>query len=144
MSELDNAIRAALLKVANRIREQAINEAPYKKGYLKKSISVHDEFKDSVIISAGDGHAPYAAFVHEGTRPHVIRPKDKKALADKKTGRFFGRKVQHPGTKPNPFMLRAAKKTAPEINRLIGGDVERAVSRSIQGQLKEIKIEIKL
>lgn len=144
------AIRRALGKVAERIRDRAIDEAPYVKGRLKRSITVHDEFDDKVIISAGDGDAPYAPFVHEGTgryghfkRPYVIKPRNNKALSWK-GGKHPVKKVNHPGIKPNPFLLRAAKKTAPDIDRLIGGDVAKAAADNIKKQLKDIKIEIKL
>lgn len=143
MGDLDEAIQGALLKVAHRIRDRAIDEAPYVTGALKKSITV-SESKDKVVIWAGGGGAPYAPYVHEGTRPHVIKPKKKKALFDIKRGIFFGKRVNHPGQKPNPYLLRAAKKTAGDIDRLIGNDIAYAISETIKKQLKDIKIEIRL
>jgi hypothetical protein len=67
--------------------------------------------------------ANYARDVEEGTRPHVIRPKNKKALrfaassggarlsgsARKGADVVFARVVHHPGTKPHPFLLPGAK-----------------------------------
>jgi hypothetical protein len=38
------------------------------------------EGESAWIIDHNLQHAPHALFVHFGTRPHVIRPKDKKAL----------------------------------------------------------------
>jgi hypothetical protein len=68
--------------------------------------------------------ASYALYVHEGTKAHDIRPKNRKALrfpADGGSSTLGGRvrsggkvrfakRVRHPGTKANPFMLRGAKK----------------------------------
>jgi len=51
-NNLKNAVRLALNKVAERIRDRAIDEAPYVKGVLKRSITVHDERPDMVIVSA--------------------------------------------------------------------------------------------
>lgn len=59
-------------------------------------------------------------FVHWGTRPHVIKPKNKKALrwagAD---GRFiFARAVNHPGYRGDAYLVEAARKAIrrmPEI-----------------------------
>lgn len=141
---LKKTIQDALVKVAHRIREKAIDEAPYITGALKKSITVDDSKPDEVIVWAGGGSAPYAPFVHEGTKPHIIRPKKKKALANKKAGILFGKKVNHPGNKPNQFLLRGAKKVVPEIDRLIGNDIAKAVSEGIKRQLKDIKIDIKI
>jgi hypothetical protein len=45
---------------------------------------------------------PYARFVAEGTRAHVIRPRARKALRFQMGGRtVFARRVNHPGTRPN-------------------------------------------
>lgn len=53
--------------------------------------------------------APHALFVHWGTNPHVIRPKNKKMLRWPAGGKFiFARKVHHPGYKGDPWMVRAA------------------------------------
>lgn len=69
--------------------------------------------------------ADYAAYVEQGTRPHDITPKRRKALrwsheeggsarlsGSPRTGSRvrFAKRVQHPGTKPQPFMLPGAKK----------------------------------
>lgn len=55
----------------------------------------------------------YAAAVHDGSRPHIIRPRNKKALAFKKGGKtVFATKVNHPGAPPRPWLLNAAKDVA--------------------------------
>ena len=60
-------------------------------------------------------HAPHALFVHWGARPHVIRPKNKKALRWPAGGKFaFAREVHHPGYKGDAWMARAAA-LAPRI-----------------------------
>ena len=64
----------------------------------------------------GDGEAsiqalaPYAMYVVEGTAPHEIRPVNASVLAFQIGGRVvFTPLVRHPGTKPNPFMEKAAE-----------------------------------
>lgn len=109
----------------------------YGKGVLEASIG-HS------VTPAGSRHLqanvrssdPHAIFVHEGTRPHVIRPSrplvhnttGSKKFWDKPTGGlvfFWGRKdawvrmpiVHHPGIKePNPFLTDALS----EVLRLRG------------------------
>lgn len=82
-------------------------EAPVKSMALKRSIHATYLGGSRWTITAS---APYAKFVHEGTRPHVIRARNARAL------RFFWerqgkvvtlRQVNHPGTAPNPFLTRA-------------------------------------
>lgn len=53
--------------------------------------------------------APHALLHHEGSRPHEIVPRRKKALAfyaDSGRGPFvITRRVWHPGTRPNRYLL---------------------------------------
>jgi len=66
----------------------------------------------------------YAWFVHEGTRPHEIHPKFKKALRwaqeGDKTRLIFAKKVEHPGYEGDPFLIRALEKGADEAMRYFG------------------------
>jgi len=57
----------------------------------------------------------YAAAVHEGARPHVIRARRASLLRFywPKVGRVvFFPKVNHPGNRPNPFLSNAAHRVA--------------------------------
>ena len=59
--------------------------------------------------------APHALFVHWGARPHIIRPKNKRAMRWPGGGQFrFAKEVHHPGNKPDPWLARAAA-LAPSI-----------------------------
>jgi hypothetical protein len=56
----------------------------------------------------------YAEYVEEGTKPHVIKVKNAKALHFKVGGKdVFVKKVNHPGTRAKPFMQPAADKERP-------------------------------
>ena len=63
--------------------------------------------------------ASYAPYVEFGTAPHIIEPKNGKAL-------FWPgaehpvRIVHHPGTKPNRFMERIVAASQDEINEMFG------------------------
>jgi hypothetical protein len=83
-------------------------EAPTKTHALQRSIGSSYHGDGRWRVSATSNHAK---FVHEGTKPHLIRVRP-----GKKSLRFFwvrvGRvvypvSVRHPGTKPNPFLVRA-------------------------------------
>jgi hypothetical protein len=55
----------------------------------------------------------YAAAVHDGTDPHVIRARKKKALAFEWHGRtVIVKSVRHPGTDGRPFLRTAAEEVA--------------------------------
>lgn len=54
------------------------------------------------------GRAPHAEFVLLGTKPHDIRPKNKKALRWASGGKFFFSKlVHHPGNRADPYLFQA-------------------------------------
>lgn len=63
------------------------------------------------VVAGVENPTEYAMFVHEGTKPHVILPKNAKVLTWKPRGgaRVFARKVNHPGTKAQPWLARAAE-----------------------------------
>lgn len=101
-----------------------------------------NQFAISGTVEAGGPQAPYAGYVHNGTRPHVIR-----ARPDNPTGmlrflwvkhpsssgnaylqappsagargvlstrgasstHFVGPRVNHPGSRPKPFLIVAAR-----------------------------------
>ena len=94
-----------------RLKESAIllqwaskKETPVDNWILRKSIkyAVHNNY--AVVYS----NLFYAPFVHEWTRPHLIRPVKKKSLfrIDEEWG-HFAKLVHHPGSKENPFFTRA-------------------------------------
>lgn len=54
--------------------------------------------------------AEHAIWIHEGTRPHEIRPRRAKALRFTIGTRVvFARRVWHPGTTANPFLRDAIR-----------------------------------
>ena len=86
------------------LQGEAKKETPVDNWILRKSIkyAVHPEY--AVVYS----NLFYAPFVHEWTRPHLIKPVKKKSLfrIDEEWG-HFAKLVHHPGSKENPFFTRA-------------------------------------
>lgn len=103
---------------------EAKRRVPRKTGRLARSIVPGAVDADSAIVEA---RTNYAGFVEHGTRPHVIRPKNRKALAwggDRRlSGRLrsgsspthFATKVNHPGTKPEPYLVPGAEAAASKL-----------------------------
>lgn len=101
------------------IREQKIL-VPRKTGNLGRSIRIGAVSPTRAETVAT---ASYAAYVERGTRAHDIRPKNKKVLAWAADGSArlsgavrtggkvrFAKRVRHPGTKAQPYMVPGAKK----------------------------------
>jgi hypothetical protein len=81
--------------------------APVRTGNLRRSIHLGRVTARSAETIAGAG---YAAFVEFGTRPHEIRPRNKKVLRWKSgTGYRYAAYVHHPGTRKQPFMIPGAE-----------------------------------
>jgi hypothetical protein len=78
----------------------------------------------SGVVDVGAG---YGIFVHEGTRPHIIRVVNKRVLANKRMGQIFGRVVHHPGTKANPFLQNAVDQNSAFIDRRFAQAVDNVI-----------------
>lgn len=119
ISDIDkNHIEAFLFRVGSEIVSDAKNLAPYATGNLERDIQLWDDNISSLEIEVGNSKlTPYAVFVHDGTKPHEIRPKNKKAL---KTPFGPRKKVNHPGTKANPYLQNAVDNydSKPALNDL--------------------------
>lgn len=121
--------------------QRAKERVPRKTGTLDRTIRVGDidVENQSVRILAGgtrlaanqhgrhDTSADYAPYVEFGTRPHVIRAKNRKALAWGGARRLsgslrkgakpthFARSVNHPGTRARPFLRPGAQQALDEV-----------------------------
>jgi len=74
-------------------------------GHLRNSVRAFREPDGSVIIGPT---ADYAAYVNDGTRPHIIRSHGPWPLRNRATGQVFGPVVHHPGTVGVHFIERTA------------------------------------
>jgi len=76
----------------------------------------------------GSYSVKYARWVEEGTQPHVILPKTKKALfwpgADHPV-----RMVNHPGTKARPYLVPTAQQLYPSLPFRIRAELEWGVKK---------------
>ncbi len=69
-----------------------------------------------------------AYYYHSGTRPHVIRPRNARALRFTVGGRtVFARSVNHPGTRPHPYVEAGGREATPEIRRSYEDAVRRVL-----------------
>ena len=85
--------------IANDLVNTLVRASPVDKGGLRKSIKVVSQ-GNTFYISMID----YALYVEFGTPPHIIRPKNKKALHWGGKNGPVVKLVHHPGTKPQPFI----------------------------------------
>lgn len=74
-------------------------------GQLEGAVNWHPNSDGSATVYAD---TDYAQFVEEGTRAHVIRPRNGRALrfpVGGGAGFGFARVINHPGSRPHPFFF---------------------------------------
>jgi hypothetical protein len=92
---------------AKRVESAARRQAGVRTGELRARIgsSWVPSRPDELVMKVGSdvGHA---LVHHEGSRPHVIRPRNAKALryVNKRGEVVFAQQVVHPGTHPNRYL----------------------------------------
>ena len=69
----------------------------------------------------------YAPMVVYGSRPHIIRPKDKQALYWRGAQHPVAL-VHHPGTKPNPFMQDGLLVSVPDVTQALAAGISATIA----------------
>lgn len=95
-------------------------DAPVDTGELRRKtgVSVTSESANQIRAEAVID-VEYAEVVIHGSRPHVIRPRTKKALAFQMGGKtIVVRKVNHPGTKANEFFQQIVQRWGDYLGRV--------------------------
>lgn len=106
LDRLTGASREATRRAANDMVNHAKSLAPVDTGRLRSSVvAIPQGGRWTFTVTIGT-NVEYAADVEYGTAPHVIVPKDRKALWWPGAAHPVAR-VNHPGTRAQPFMRPA-------------------------------------
>ena len=129
---IEKAVVTALYEAAIIVHGDAVLKAPVGQypqgsgvvgGNLRSSIAFDVDEKDSIAYVGTN--VEYAPHVEYGTRPHIIRAKNAKALSNGSI--IFGKKVNHPGTKPQPFLRPALDENEDKIQKKIKATIKAAI-----------------
>jgi len=102
--DADATTMDVLVNAANYMKADMESRVPVRTGRLRQSIQVRVQ-PNGVTVGPD---TPYAGYVEFGTKPHVIKARNKKALAFFAGGkRVVVKQVNHPGTKPHPYIRPA-------------------------------------
>lgn len=113
--QLTRTIKGEARKTLNLRAQQVLNRArilaPVDTGRLRSSGKIKKagwfSFRPKATIVFD---VDYAAFVNDGTAPHIIRPRNARVLRFVVGGQVvYARVVHHPGTRANPFLDRALR-----------------------------------
>ena len=128
--ELEGLVRRSTFRVAG----SAKRNAPSNFGKLRQAIVP----KVKGLTGEVAVNVDYAGAVEFGTKPHVIRPRWKKALAFKpgagfrfwdESGRVVVKRVKHPGTKAQPYLRPAVEQEAVRMRKALKRIIENAAKR---------------
>jgi hypothetical protein len=104
-------------KVTRKVLNRAKILAPVRTGRLRASGKMDLRVTQNGPTGSVTFTVKYAQWVHDGTRPHIIRARKKKALRFTVGGQVIYRPlVHHPGTRPQPFLARALVEVGPANN----------------------------
>lgn len=117
-ADLRRVIRGASLRELRTAGQMVVNRAkvlaPVDTGRLRASIrgEARRTWTLRPQFTVGSD-VEYAGFVNDGTRPHQIRPVNASVLRFRVGSRWvYARVVNHPGTRPRPFLDRALREVA--------------------------------
>lgn len=114
MKEASEALAVSLRDVQERARAE--HRFTTRTGLAERSIRTAEARKGQTLSGTVYTALDYGVYLHEGTKPHVIEPRRKKALRWTDGGRFvFARRVKHPGTKADPYIYDALDAEEPVI-----------------------------
>lgn len=118
LSRLASADYQPLLKqIGAAVLKNIDSRTPYKTGQLVRGNSFEVMGNDAVAFS---NDVYYASYVHNGTKPHVIRPKNSPILVFEINGQTIitSKPVNHPGTKAQPFITQGIDDSIPMIEAM--------------------------
>ena len=142
--ELDASSRDAVDAVVQRVVNHAKTTTLFvdRTGHLRQSIRSGPDASGTLgrgiagtVIAGGQlpegGSVEYAKPVHNGSVPHIIRPRNARALRiPTGSGFVFRGAVSHPGTSPRPFMTQAVDAILPQVPAIVDAFTTRALRRA--------------
>ena len=119
--------RIAVGRAASVLEADLRRTGPSDQGELNQKTTVKPSGPNRLTIQVG---VEYASFVREGTDPHLILPHKQYLAFDWPSapgqvrrlpdGRVLAKKVQHPGTDPNPWFDNAVK----DLPRMVQSELD--------------------
>jgi hypothetical protein len=102
----DGIVGRDILRRTLRVHRRARELAPVRRGTLRRSIFYRLESDSRGVVGYVGSALPYALVVHQGSRPHMIYPRARRALYWPRAAHPVLR-VRHPGTRGRPYLVEA-------------------------------------
>ena len=105
-SDVQKVLVNSGFNIEARAKRNISNNGSVKTGHLRRGISTDIKGLEATIHTSNIKYAPHVEY---GTKAHIIRPKNKKALYWK-GAKHPVKQVNHPGSKAKPFLIPAFDK----------------------------------
>lgn len=120
-------LRETVKTTARDIRARASAEHRYtsRSGTLEREGIAYraDGLRATVFLDSTA--VPYGRYLHEGTKAHVVEPRNRRVLRWPVGEDFaFAKRVRVSGIKPDPFLYNAAEKEAPAFERRLAAALD--------------------
>ena len=96
-------VKNSAFNIESKAKKNINSNKSVKTGHLIRSISTDVKGLEATVHTSNLKYAPMVEF---GTKAHIIRPKNKKALYWKSASRPV-KQVSHPGSKAKPYLIPA-------------------------------------
>ena len=105
-SDVQKVLKKIGFNIEARAKRNITNNGSVKTGHLRRGVTTDI---GNMEVTVHTSNIKYARGVEEGTRPHTIRAKNKKALYWK-GAKHPVKSVRHPGSRAKPFLIPAFEK----------------------------------
>ena len=105
-SDVQKVLKKSGFNIEARAKRNITNNGSVKTGHLRRGITTD---VGNMEVTVHTSNIKYARGVEEGTRPHIIKAKNKKALYWK-GAKHPVKSVRHPGSRAKPFLIPAFEK----------------------------------
>ena len=105
-SDVQKVLKNSGFNIEARAKRNLSSNGSVKTGHLRHGIATN---VGNLEVTVHTSNIKYARIVEEGSRPHTIRAKGKKALYWK-GARHPIKSVRHPGSKAKPYLIPAFEK----------------------------------
>ena len=105
-SDVQKVLKKSGFNIEAKAKLNITNNGSVKTGHLRRGVTTDI---GNMEVTVHTSNIKYARGVEEGTRPHTIRAKNKKALYWK-GAKHPVKSVRHPGSRAKPFLMPAFEK----------------------------------
>ena len=105
-SDVQKVLKKSGFNIEARAKRNITNNGSVKTGHLRRGVTTDI---GNMEVTVHTSNIKYARGVEEGTRSHIIRAKNKKALYWK-GAKHPVKSVRHPGSRAKPFLIPAFEK----------------------------------